>query len=70
LLSGASNAIQSTFFVDFMPKNTKFKLVEEEKINVAGGFTNFEIIYTGKTGQSINLLYREYSPDNLARPAF
>lgn len=29
-----------------------------------------EIVYSGRTDNQINLLYREYSKDDLARPAF
>ena len=31
---------------------------------------NYEIIYTGRVGDTIRLNYREYSPDDLARTAF
>lgn len=33
-------------------------------------FTNFEIIYTGRTHDSLRFSYREYTPQDLARPAF
>jgi hypothetical protein len=34
------------------------------------GWTNFELVYSGASKDSINLLYREYTPDDLAKPAF
>ena len=34
------------------------------------GWTNFELVYSGATKDSLNLLYREYTPQDLARPAF
>ena len=34
------------------------------------GWRNFEIIYSGATKDSLNLLYREYTPDDMARPSF
>jgi hypothetical protein len=34
------------------------------------GFTNFELLYGGVTKDEIKLSYREYTPDDLARPAF
>lgn len=52
------------------PENTKFELVKETKINTSQGFINFEIIFNGTTKDSINFLYREYTPENMARPAF
>jgi len=69
-LLGPSNDIRSTLLVSFEPKNTRFKAVKEEKIDVSGGYINYEIIYSGITGQSINLLYREYTSENIARVAF
>ena len=69
-LLGSSNDIRSTLLVSFEPKNTRFEPVKEEKIDVRRGYINFEIIYSGITGQSINLLYREYTSDDIARVAF
>jgi hypothetical protein len=40
------------------------------EINKTKGFTNFEIIYTGKSGNSLNLVYREFTPDDMAKTAF
>jgi len=34
------------------------------------GWTNFELIYSGASKDAINLLYREYTPDDMVRPAF
>ena len=34
------------------------------------GFTNFELIYTGRNAQSLTFLYREYTPNDMAKPAF
>lgn len=36
----------------------------------APGFINYELVYSGATKDTINLLYREYTPDNMARAAF
>jgi hypothetical protein len=52
------------------PQGTKFILGQIEEIDATAGFTNYEIIYTGLTKDAVNFLYREFSPDNLARPAF
>ena len=69
-LLGPRNDIRPTLFVTFEPKNTRFELVKEEEIDVFGGFINFEIIYSGIKEQSVNLLYREYIPDNMAKATF
>lgn len=39
-------------------------------LNTAAGFINFEIVYSGVTKDSIRLHYREYTPNDLVRPAF
>lgn len=40
------------------------------EINSEKGFTNFELVYGGTTGDSFQILYREYTKEDLARPAF
>jgi hypothetical protein len=40
------------------------------EIDKKKGFTNYEIIYTGKSGNSLNLVYREFTPDDMAKTAF
>ena len=57
-----------TYYVS--PKNTRFQVIEKQRITTTGGYTNFEIIYTGKDKGALNFLYREYTPDDLAKPAF
>ena len=39
-------------------------------IDTRKGFTNFELVYSGTTKDSLQLLYREYTQGDLARPAF
>jgi hypothetical protein len=56
--------------IGIRPVNTTFELVKDETIDTKAGFTNYEIIFTGVTKDTINLLYREYTSDDLARPAF
>ena len=42
----------------------------EENIDLNAGYMNYELIYGGTDGESITMTYREYTIDNLARPAF
>jgi hypothetical protein len=42
----------------------------EYKINTKNGYENYEIIYNGVNASGLNLTYREFSPDGLARVAF
>jgi hypothetical protein len=40
------------------------------KTNQKKGYENYEILYSGKSANSINLTYREYTQDGMARSAF
>ena len=42
----------------------------EQHIATTKGYQNFELIYTGTTATSLNITYREFSPEGLARTAF
>jgi len=52
------------------PKDIEFKTVESERVNRKLGYVNYEIIYSGTNGNQINAIYREYTNEDLARPAF
>lgn len=52
------------------PLNTRFLRKQVEEIDKSSGFINFEIIYTGIDNNSLTLLYREFTPDNLIRAAY
>lgn len=42
----------------------------EKRIDVKNGYENFELLYTGVNANGLNLTYREFSPEGLARVAF
>lgn len=64
-------AIVANEKISVSPAGTRLIRKKTSKVNSQrGGYINFELIFTGITGQSINVLYREYSPEDLARPAF
>jgi hypothetical protein len=48
------------------------RMVRETSQNVKSskGYENFELLYTGTNSNGLNLTYREFSPDGLARVAF
>ena len=52
------------------PSNVRFVASKKENINVEGGYINYELIYSGTDGKSITITYREYTSNDLARPAF
>lgn len=42
----------------------------EAVVDTAAGFQNFELLYGGTDGRSFTLTYREYTPQDLMKPAF
>lgn len=55
---------------EIRPAVVKFKREVNERVVSGQKYENFEIIYTGKSKNGITLLYREYSPDDLARTPY
>jgi hypothetical protein len=54
-----------------VPPNTTFAYSEVKHTEVeAKGYVNYDIIFTGKAGDQLNFVYREYSRDDMARQAF
>lgn len=54
----------------FSPSTVKFSLAQIEEVDSTKGYTNFELVYTGHTENSFNIMYREFTRDDLARPAY
>ena len=53
------------------PMNPKFKIVKDITPVAGENFIYFELVYTGKSNDSINVLYREYNfIEQTIRPAF
>lgn len=52
------------------PSDVRFPTVLNVEIDRASQYENYEIIYTGKNGDNINLVYREFTHTDLARPSF
>lgn len=52
------------------PPAGQFIWESQEQVFEEGGFENFEIVFSGQDPDALHFLYREYSPDNLARPAY
>ena len=48
----------------------KYKREVIEEVSSSSGFTNFELVYSGVSNNVLRLKYREFSPDDLAKPAF
>jgi len=62
--------ISKSFSVEFTPEKPIFEKYQVEQVNTTKGFINYELLYTGISGNTIRLLYREYTADSLAKPAF
>ena len=52
------------------PSDVHFIAHSTEAVETSPGFENFELIYGGAAGDAVQVLYREYAPNDLARPAF
>ncbi len=52
------------------PPGLRFISLKDEEINVDAGYLNYELIYGGTDEKSIIITYREYTSNDLARPAF
>ncbi len=52
------------------PPDVKLVSDTATAVDKTKGYINFELVYGGTTGDSIQILYREYTPNDMARPAF
>ena len=50
--------------------SAKFDGETIQTVQMGKGYENYEILYTGVNASGLNLTYREYSPEGLARVAF
>lgn len=60
--------IYIAYNVTTVPSDVKFETVTKRTIDSKSAQTNFEIIYSGQSGDSIVLSYREYPPEDRTRP--
>lgn len=56
--------------VSYEPRAAHFTRGSATSTIRSAGFVNFEIVYSGATRDAINMLYREFTPADMARPAF
>jgi len=52
------------------PTDITFTDAQVENISSTQGYSNYEFIYSGKVGNTLNFMYREYTAADLVRPAF
>lgn len=65
-----NNNIKMAWTFTTSPADLRFLASEDEEIDVGAGYLNYELIYGGTDGKSITITYREYTSNDLARPAF
>src|SRR3954468_21708320 len=68
LSSGLRNIFISSFSIS--PPDTTFNILSDMMIDKGKPFTYYELLYSGIDGNFLRMVYHEYSPDNLVRPAF
>ena len=56
--------------VEYTPLDLTLRRETKDHVKEGGAYTNFEIIYSGVGKDDLTLLYREYTPQDMARPAF
>lgn len=56
----------------YTPKPPDIRFIPDsiDAVETSPGYANFELVYGGSAGDTIQVLYREYTPNDLARPAF
>lgn len=64
------NHVMVVYTLKVDPPDATFVRQATKKVNSSKGFVNYEVLYTGISDNSINLTYREFSPEGLARVAF
>jgi hypothetical protein len=53
-----------------LPADLRLSKTVKKSVDSTRGYTNFELIYTGASNNTVHISYREYSPEDLARTAF
>lgn len=66
----AWSPVQGVNVYKINPPNTRFHPTKVQHILKDASFTNMELIYSGLSNDALQLLYREYTSDNLIRPAY
>lgn len=67
---GPSGDVIMIYNFTILPPNLRFILTKEERVSKSAGYLNYELIYSGTDGKSLTVTYREYTSEDLARPAF
>ena len=69
-LHDASEVVQVVWVMQISDPKAIVSFEKFVQVDTQKGYENFELLYTGVSSGSINMTYREFSPDGLARVAF
>jgi hypothetical protein len=67
---GTENATVMVYTFAVNPPGKHLELATQDRVDAHATNINYQIIFTGITGDTLRMSYREYSADDLARPAF
>jgi len=67
---GTSAVVEMVYTFNISPAGASLVPVNEQSIRREAFRQNYEIVFNGIDGSAMRFQYREYSPDDLARPAF
>lgn len=70
VLHSGFNNIVTHDSVSYSPKSVRLINEKITETSVSKGSLNYELVYTGKDKDSLKLLYREYTSEDMARPSF
>jgi len=65
-----TSPIKGVNIYEINPPDTRFYPIKTQHVLESAPFTNMELIYSGLSDDALRLLYREYTPKDLIRPAF
>jgi len=70
VLTGTFTAGLSKYPLSIVPEGTTFKMAKKKQLEESLPYVNYEILYNGINGKTINILYREFDKEDFARSAF
>jgi hypothetical protein len=62
--------VMMVYTMTVTPPDARFVRRPSVRVDTTKGFVSYELLYTGVSDNAINMTYREFSPDGLARVAF
>ena len=65
-----SGLIMVVYSLTISDPNVRMIRESTQNVRTTNGYNNFEIMYSGINSSGLNLTYREFSPDGMARVAF